>query len=365
MSNAALETDVLVVGLGPAGARAAAEAARFGARVIAVDRRSEAGLPVQCAELVPRMIGLEAIAVGDARRLEVTAMTTFIETHDGPSEPDQRFDHPEFPGLMIDRAAFDRALVAEARAIGVDCRFGAAVAALDGNGRAHVSGGPAIEARVVIGADGPRSLVGKAVGAVNEEIAETRQMRVRLLEPLTATDIFLSPRYPGGYGWLFPKGDVANLGIGVAPRWRRRLKPLLEELYAKLVDEGRVGREVLGYTGGAIPVGGLRPLVHRLGERDVVLVGDAGGLTNPVTGAGINAAVMSGRLAGEAAARLVAGRGDALDDFEDEIVALFKVSLTRAVERRRQIMDIYADGQLPGAAELKRGWIAFPEYWAA
>src|SRR5690606_38137653 len=52
-------TDVLVLGLGPAGARAATEAARRGYRVLAIDRKREAGRPVQCAELVPALIGCE------------------------------------------------------------------------------------------------------------------------------------------------------------------------------------------------------------------------------------------------------------------------------------------------------------------
>lgn len=363
--NGEIRTDVLVVGLGPAGACAAAEVARAGARVIAVDRRREAGLPVQCAELVPAMIGLDAHAVRAARRLDVAAMTTYIEAEGGDAGTVQRHEQPEFPGVMIDRAVFDAALAAEAGACGAECRFGVSVGALGRDGRARLSDGTEIVARLVIGADGPRSLVGKTAGAVNEEIAETRQVRVPLLKPFAATDIFLSPRIPGGYGWLFPKGDFANLGIGVAPPWRGRLKPLLAELHARLAEADRIGPQIHGYTGGAIPVGGLRRLVHRFGETAFILAGDAGGLTNPVTGAGINAAVISGRLAGEAAARAVAGDSGALEDYEQEIEALFGASIARALRRRREIMETYACGRAPGAADLKSGWIAFPEYWAA
>ncbi len=49
-------TDVLVLGLGPAGASAAAEAARRGCRVVSLDRKRQAGIPVQCAELVPALL---------------------------------------------------------------------------------------------------------------------------------------------------------------------------------------------------------------------------------------------------------------------------------------------------------------------
>ena len=59
-----ITTDVLVAGLGPAGATAgAAIAAASGYQVIAVDRKLEAGVPVQCAEFVPAMIGREVGAL--------------------------------------------------------------------------------------------------------------------------------------------------------------------------------------------------------------------------------------------------------------------------------------------------------------
>ena len=60
-----LETpDVLVVGLGPAGSRAAEAAARAGCSVIALEKRGEPGSPVQCAEFVPSMIERDVPAVG-------------------------------------------------------------------------------------------------------------------------------------------------------------------------------------------------------------------------------------------------------------------------------------------------------------
>src|SRR5690606_23855949 len=265
-----LTVDVLVVGLGPAGACAAAAAARAGLRVLAIDRKSEAGIPVQCAEFVPAMIGQEIGALGAARRQSIRSMTTYIEAA-GPHLKEH------FPGHMIDRAAFDAALVGEAIAAGAECRFGTVLRDLDGNGTARLShrrpfsptldgeGGAAepcgwggvtnatpepghphpqplpargrgdeghsaaesplppsnerytVRARVIIGADGPRSAVGRAIGQVNREIAETRQITVPLLQPSEATDIFLSAGIRGGYAWLFPKGDVANLGLGVEP----------------------------------------------------------------------------------------------------------------------------------------------------
>ena len=357
MSREITHTDVLVVGLGPAGASAAAEAARGGARVIAIERKREAGLPVQCAEFVPRLVGLEVRDLMAARAQDIAAMVTYVASAGRHSEP-------RFPGVMIDRSRFDAALVDDARKAGAEIRLDTGLRELEADGTAILTDRSAVAARVVIGADGPRSTVGKAVGAANTAIAETRQMQVTLLEPMTATDIFLSAEFPGGYAWLFPKGDVANLGLGLAPAWRAKLKPLLGSLHAELVDQGRVGAEVISYTGGAIPVGGLRRVVSRHGNTTVLLAGDAAGLTNPVTGAGISSAVISGRLAGDAAARSLT-RSDALDDYGDEVEALFGASLARALKRRQELLDIYNSDHMPTAADLKRGWIAFPEYWAA
>lgn len=356
-------TDVLIVGLGPAGATAAASAATTGARVIAIDRKQQAGVPVQCAELVPAMIGPlldpgQQAAVGSSWRQPVRSMMTFVE---------DRAPHlkEHFPGHMIDRATFDAGLVAAAVARGADCRFGVGLRGIADDGVVTLSDGTVLEARVIIGADGPRSTIGRAIGRVNRELAETRQITVALHKPLDATDIFLSAAIPGGYGWLFPKADKANLGLGLAPEWRRLLKPLLGGLHDELVAEGRVGNEVLGHTGGAIPVGGMLHPAGEIGASLVLLAGDAAGLANPVTGAGINPAIISGRLAGEAAAEALAGRADAGPRYAEEIAELFKPSLDQALARRHELMRIYARGGRPGAAELQRGWIAFPQYWAA
>lgn len=347
----ARRVDVLCIGLGPAGARAAAAAAARGANVLAFDRRAEAGVPVQCAEFVPALLGNDVNGIAACVRQPIDAMDTFVET--------QAPDHnAPFPGHMLDRAAFDARLVADAIAAGAECRFGATVRAVGRDGAVTLAGGERIVARVLVGADGPRSLVGRAIGQVNRARVETRQVTVPLLVPHTATDIFLSASIPGGYGWLFPKGDVANLGAGVAPAHAARLKAIVASLHARLVDEGRVGRDVLALTGGAIPVGGMLVPQSRLGEVAVLLAGDAAGLAHPVTGAGIAAAVQSGTLAGEAAARHLAGDASALDDYAAELEALFGAALARGVRRRAQLLQAEAT-----PAALRRGWIAYPEYW--
>jgi geranylgeranyl reductase family protein len=343
--------EVAVLGLGPAGASAAAAAARAGCTVIAVDRRREAGLPVQCAELVPAMIGVEVGDLAAAVRQPIEAMATFVEDE----APDLE---PNFPGQVLDRAAFDAALVARAAHAGAQCRFSSAVRRIAPTGILELSNGSEIRARVIIGADGPRSLAGKGIGRVNTELVATRQVTVPLLKAQAATDIFLSAGIAGGYGWLFPRREAANLGAGVQPAAKARLKDIVNRLHSDLARQGRVGETVLATTGGAIPVGGMLCPWGALGDALVLLAGDAAGLANPVTGAGIAAAVLSGRLAGEAASRFAAGASEAALAYEEELEEIFGPALERALRRRRELL-----AALPGRADLRRAWVAYPDYW--
>lgn len=350
-------TDVLIVGLGPAGACAAAEAAKAGLSVLAIERKASAGKPVQCAEFIPTPMGIEVDNLAANSLQPISSMVTFVEQ--GPGEIVE-----QFPGLMIDREQFDAQLAAAAAQVGAECQFGINMQALGKDGSVQLSDGRVITPRVLIGADGPRSQVGEAIGQVNTEIAETRQITVPLHEQLASTDIFLSAAFPGGYGWLFPKGNQANLGMGLNPEIKHKLKPLLGELHKTLVDTGRVGHTISAHTGGAIPVGGMLKPYGQIGDVRVLLAGDAAGLTNPVTGAGINAAVLSGRRAGECAVELIADDANAHQEYAEELEDLLKPSLERALARRQALIEHYADGG-PSARDLRASWIAYPEYWAA
>ncbi len=359
-----LETpDVLVVGLGPAGSRAAEAAARAGLKVIALEKRPEPGTPVQCAEFVPSMIERDVPRIDDVTAQKVERMLTFVEDDERAEET------PEFRGRMIDRAKFDRLLADNAAKAGADCRYGVTVLRIERDGTLRTGQGD-FKPRVLIGADGPRSRVGKAIGQVNRDLVETRQVTVPLVLPHDATDIYLSADYRGGYGWLFPKGAVANVGLGISvdgalveKSTRRGLKEMLLALLQRLASERRIGTKASALTGGAIPVGGRLRAIGTLGDTAVLLAGDAAGLTNPVTGAGIASAVQSGTMAGKTAIEFINGRASALDDYEEELGDIFDAALNRALRRRREVLACYQDGGRPDARALADGWIGSPRYW--
>jgi geranylgeranyl reductase family protein len=350
--------DIVVVGLGPAGSRAAAIAAEARYTVIAFERRAEVGCPVQCAEFVPAMIERDVPEVKAAAQQKIARMLTFTEARCCDKTPD-------FRGWTIDRAAFDRMLADKAQNAGAECRYGTSVTGIDGDGTVHTSDGLSLRPRVLIGCDGPRSRVGAAIGRSNRALVDTRQLTAPLIVPHDATDIFLSADYRGGYGWLFPKGAVANIGIGVEMSDRHRLKPMLAKLFSRLSILRRIGTRPIALTGGAIPVGGRLRSIGRLGTTQVLLAGDAAGLTNPVTGAGIASAVQSGTLVGRAAVEILCSSSNALHDYEEELGDIFDAALSRAVRRRSQVLERYGNGRRPDPTALAEGWISSPSYWAA
>ena len=347
--------DLLVVGLGPAGASAAAAAASAGCRVLALDRRRSLGEPVQCAEFVSDACVIEGMSWNEVTTQPIVRMVSTVERCESRVSGD-------FRGRMICRRTFDRALAQRATAAGARILTGVAVCGIDAAG-VRLSNGGVVRPRALLGADGPRSVVGAALGRSNQHWVAARQVTVRLARPEDATEIFLRSAYAGGYAWLFPKGDTANLGVGVDFQHRGRLKALLQDLQAGLAAAGRVSAQPLSLTGGLIPVGGRLRAVGRLGAVAALLAGDAAGLTNPVTGAGIEAAVHSGTLAGGAVASWLDGCTGALPEYESELSDLYDPAQARALRHRRALRE--ADGRGGATAEqLWRGWIASPEYWS-
>ncbi len=351
-----MEYDLVINGLGPAGASAAIEAAKAGLSVAAFEKKAVAGFPVQCAEFIPAMLDAGDLVISETSVQKISEMITFVEE----DTPDLT---KNFSGHMIDRRAFDASLVKKAEQAGAACTFGVKVKEISNDGKLLLSNGKKVTTKVILGADGPHSLVGKSIGCVNTKIVETRQISVALLKPHMATDIYLSNQIPGGYGWMFPKGDVANIGLGVYADQKELLKPALESLHKRIAKTGQVGNEIIGYTGGAIPVGGMIGVSGKLGQSLVLLAGDAAGLTNPVTGAGIAAGVMSGRLAAEAIIAYLSGDAEAVDIYQEDLEDLFGASLRRAVARRKELMDLgAAQGGLSKDA-MRGAWIAYEDYW--
>jgi digeranylgeranylglycerophospholipid reductase len=345
------QVDVLVIGAGPAGSSAAREAARTGASVLVVDARRTIGAPVQCAEFVPR-------GIADWVHIEPGWIAQDIERLESHL-PDGTLLDTAAPGWLVHRALFDKALAAAACRAGAGLWPGAhAIERTTEGVRIRIDDRDImVSARVIVGADGPHSSAGRWIGQVNREWVSAAQVEVMLRRAVSRTHVYFDPLYAGGYGWLFPKGDTANVGVGVDRRTGRNPRAGLEHLLRRLADE--VG-PVLGRTAGDIPVGGPLPELYAQG---LLLAGDAAGLAHPVTGAGIFAAVASGSLAGQAAAAaLSAGSTCPLSDYAKAIDVMFGSSLRHAHASRLEMLQGWNDNPAQLTTLLDRTWIACPGY---
>lgn len=205
--------DVLVVGAGPAGSSAALGAAEGGASVLMVERRPQIGIPVRCAEHIPRLLLKDLPSDRSFVVQEVQGMRTLL--------PGGTIKETRAPGLIIDRDRLDQILAGEARKAGALLRLSSRALGRDHEGavlKSSDKGFYKVSAKVIIGADGPHSTVGQWAGLVNRDLMAGLQVRLCLREPQDFAEVHFDKSFFGGYGWLFPKGTEANVGIGMRKR---------------------------------------------------------------------------------------------------------------------------------------------------
>lgn len=353
----AIHCDLLIVGGGPAGSSAAKAAAQEGIDTLVVEQREIIGVPVQCAEYVPlQLVG--ALDLGrDFVVQHVKGMQTYING---------RLDMlTNTPGCMVRRDLFDQALAKSAQDAGAKYMLGTRVLSRDKKGFVHArqKNGEElrIKPRIIIGADGPHSRVGKWVGAPNHNLLPGAQATLKLAAPLKYTEVYFEPEIFAGYGWVFPKKDVANVGLGLKRAIKNKSDnpaELLRNFIAKLKQRGKIVGDVIDTAAGWIPAESVRNAVYG----DTILAGDAAGHTHPITGAGIFNAVTCGEMAGEHAAEALNQRDLCLlEDYEDDWREFFADTLARAYSRRVYMEERWNDFQ----NTVQSCWVAYHDYYKA
>ena len=289
--------DVLVVGAGPAGSATAIHLARGGSRVLLVDKARFPRDKPCCGGLTGRALRVAPCSVEPV-------VEHVVDTFELRLRYGRRFERDcgEPMILMTQRRRLDAFLAEQAAEAGAEFRDGTRVdeLAIDPDGVGARVDGVRVQADIVVGADGANGIVAKSVG-LGEGI-----VRGVALEGNVSWDVLDPDRYrgravvelgvvPGGYAWVFPKGDHANLGVG---GWQSE-GPRLRDHLARLASAHRVSidalTEVKGHRLPMRAIDGAAPSAER-----VVLVGDAAGLVDPLSGDGIYEAFVSGKLAAEA-----------------------------------------------------------------
>ena len=295
--------DVAVIGGGPAGLVAARElaAANPALDVVLLERDRAVGAPVRCGEGVGSAGVSEFIdpvgAPWIARRISRVIFWAPDGTEVRVAEGDV--------GYVLDRTRFEPALAAQAGAAGAEIWL-----ATEATGMRRVGdrweidvrgqrGDLRLSARVVIGADGVESLVGRWAGLDTRVPARDMESCAQYVvqgidfDPDAIYLHFGEAIAPGGYAWVFPKGvGVANVGLGiVALKGEKRPARAWLDRY---VDTFFPTGTRTGFTVGGVIV---HTTVKQTVADGVLLCGDAAHMVNPLSGGGIVNAMKAGRLA--------------------------------------------------------------------
>jgi geranylgeranyl reductase family protein len=309
--------DVAIAGAGPAGSALAVLLARAGHSVLLLDQKRFPRDKV-CGDFVsPKGLrSLERLGCGQAieraRFLPIRSSSVFlngteISRGDLPVLP----DHPAH-AHVIPRAVLDEMIFRKAQAEGADtvedCRVTgfhttSEIAAIE----ATVEGQPRrYAARILVGADGATSTMARRAGldAPDPRYAMAAVRAYCRGLSIDRTLLYFDEEFFPGFGWVFPSRDgVANIGVGMLKEPLVKHGLNLQRFYDRLVAfvqslprQSGSAIEIEGKAGAPIKTYGAR--ARNTFERGL-LIGEAAGLVDPISGEGIPLALESAEMAAE------------------------------------------------------------------
>lgn len=311
------EWDVIVVGAGPGGSKAAWEFAKRGNKTLLVDRKQQIGPPKRCGE------GISIWVIEEVAGLKATPDIVKQEIDGGiliaPNGKEAVVHIPEGgTGAIIERSQFEKKLAAEAIRAGAKVMLKCDVfdvikndGYVEGIRARHEGKNIDLKCKILVGSDGVDSTIGRLAGlkttmppsecdsGYQYEMANLPLKDQRKIELYFGNDIA-----PRGYVWIFPKGDdVANVGIGINGSMEHNAKYYLD----KWIDSNHErfkNASILEINAGVIPVTqGVRQMV----DNGIMLLGDAARMVNPIHGGGMATALEAAIMAGEVGSAAIKG----------------------------------------------------------
>ncbi|HEX3014516.1 MAG TPA: NAD(P)/FAD-dependent oxidoreductase [Methanobacterium sp.] len=359
-----MKYDVIVVGGRIGGSISSLFASKNDVDVLMIEKRQEIGVPVQCAEGTTHST-FEILEMKPSKRYvctEIEKATIHAPNERSINAEDlvdfNNLDKGISKGYILDRKVFDKHLAIESAKAGTDIMVKTTVKDLirkDGKVcgvvAKHMGETMEIEADVVIAADGVESNMAQIAGLKSPDnpidICSCAQYELVGLDidPDRVHLYFGREIAPGGYSWVFPKGeDVANVGIGIRGPTETAyhyLKKFTSKFNATPVE----------LNVGGVPLSGPIDKTYTDG---FMVVGDAARQIDPVTGGGTFTTVPCARIAGEVAAEAVKEEDTSstfLKRYDDawraKIGDLLKASL-----KYRKVADKLTDNEMNALVEF-------------
>ncbi|PZC47649.1 MAG: Pyruvate/2-oxoglutarate dehydrogenase complex [Chloroflexi bacterium] len=341
-----MKYDCIVVGAGPGGSLAAYDLASAGASVLLVDRASfprdkPCGGGVLLSAMAHVPFSLEPVIERTLYRfrLRYRGDWEFAHRHDAPLV--HMTQRTRLDAYLAEQASGAGAVFQDGRrvlevvpeALGVCVRF---------------AGGEVARATALVAADGVNGICRQSLGLPVMRSAVALEANTPDVPAGWGDALGLElGRMPGGYGWVFPKGDHCNVGVG---GWLSMGPTLRTELDRYGTAERFQPSELSGHRGYRLP---YREAGSPLVVGRVALVGDAAGLVDPLSGEGIGNAFRSGRMAAAAVSAVLAGEASDLEPYAAEVERTMGEELAVA----QQLSDLLHDHPWAYAQIMRRwGW---------
>lgn len=317
-------TDAVVIGAGPAGSTAATEIAQKGYNVFLIEKDAFPGQTNVCAGGIDK-VSVEHLNLPE-RIIEKNIATSIFYF------PGKIYSLPT-PSLSVQRNVFDRFLAERAEKCGVKlftstkawdvARKKDEIIVFLRNLIANES--YEVKTKLVIFADGPNTLSSKKFKNIGFARKPNNTAFAAIYEiqwennPYDAFEYFFDTAIsPWGYGWIFPKKNLLNVGVmSLLSKTRTNIKTLVDFLVDKhpIASKKLRGKSKLRFAADIIPLQHARKIYT---DR-VLVVGDAAGMVDPLWGGGIGYAIR-----GSAVAAMVAVKALEKNRFDENFLSLFE-----------------------------------------
>ncbi|MBS3815419.1 MAG: NAD(P)/FAD-dependent oxidoreductase [Hadesarchaea archaeon] len=279
--------DITIIGGGPTGCFTASKLAEKGFEVTILEEHAEIGQPMCCAGILGAR-GLKEIGL-DPERLALSELQGAV--FHTPAGDSISLSRDKTEAYVIDRANFDREMAEKSVRAGANLHLkskcidiSAKEDAVSVRTRNLGSGDTKeIKSRLIIGADGPNSFVGRELGLIkNYEFLNCAQIEAMADINENTAELYFDNNYsPGFFSWIIPAGESFRVGLGSLDGGSAQ--KLMRFIKKHPIASKKIMNKNFSITTGLIP----EPKSRKIYDDRVLLVGDAAGQVKPITGGGL------------------------------------------------------------------------------